>query len=180
VSSARPFPDQASWWRIVFVPRDSHPDSVGRYKSRSISARGPLPRDRGSLRYSHGMPHNRPREFLCRNRLCKQKALDQIESHLAHRQKIRSRLDPFSDSTCAIGIGEVKDLPHIAFQPIVRTTGNELPIDFDFDEKKVAQTDERRPFCSRSSIAIAKLWTRPNGSFRRSPRSGSGRGHCAV
>ena len=49
--------------------------------------------------------------------LRKQKALDQIEPHLAHRQKIRSRLDPFSDSTCAIEIGEVKDSsirPHIA------------------------------------------------------------------
>jgi hypothetical protein len=105
-------------------------------------------RDRGSLRYGHGTPHNRPREFLCRDRLRKQKALDQIEAHLAHCEKIRPRLNPLSDTTCAIAIGESEDSSaHRPFQSIVRTTGYELSIYFDLRKGKVIETDERWSFC---------------------------------
>jgi hypothetical protein len=107
-------------------------------------------RDRGSLRYGHGTPHNRPREFLCRDRLRKQKALDQIEAHLAHCEKIRPRLNPLSDTTCAIAIGESEDSSaHRPFQSIVRTTGYELSIYFDLRKGKVIETDERWPFCTQ-------------------------------
>ena len=89
------------------------------------------------------MPQRRQRELLGRHRFREQKALNQIEPHVAHGDKIRTRLDAFRDRACAIAVGEIEDLAaHRLFQAIVGAAGDEFSIDLEFDKRKAVNSEE--------------------------------------
>jgi len=82
---------------------------------------------------------------------CKHEALDQVEAELARCDEIGLVLD--TDCHCAgaelIGCGD--DMA--AKRPlgaILRTTGDQFRLDLDFDERKVAQLQERAPLAAEA------------------------------
>src|SRR6266545_5031215 len=100
-----------------------------------------------SSRYHHGATRHGLRKLLCRHSLSEQKALYQLEAHLAHRNKVGACLHALGDGACAKAVSEVEDsAANRLFKPIVRAASDECLIDFDLDERKVVKSDERRPF----------------------------------
>ena len=89
------------------------------------------------------------RELPGAHGLGEQKALRQIETHLTHGEKIRPGLNALGDSARPITIGEVKDAAaDRLLQPVLRTAGDEFPVDLDLDEGKIAKPGEREPLGS--------------------------------
>ena len=92
-------------------------------------------------------PQHGPRELARRHRLCEQEALDHIEAHLAHREKVGFGLDTFGDRARTAITGEFENsVAYHLLQPIVGAPVHELSIDLQLGEGKVDVFQQRRPF----------------------------------
>ena len=102
-----------------------------------------LPGDTSRRRHRHWLAQGRSREFACWHGFREQKALGQIEAHLAHSKKIRNGFHAFGYRACTAVICKLEySVAHGLFQPVVGATGDEFSIDFELDERKVAKSDE--------------------------------------
>ena len=97
--------------------------------------------------YRHRAAENASSEFVRLHGLGKEKALDQIKAQFPRGEEIGPGFDAFGHGAYAKSIGEFKDsATHRLLQAVVRATGNEISIDFDFDKGKIAELHEQRPF----------------------------------
>ena len=96
------------------------------------------------------MAQGRPREFERRHGLCEEKALCQIEAHLAYSNKIFNGFHALGDGSRATAVSKFEDsVAHHLFQLVIGTTGDEFSVHFKFDEWKILKSDELWPFDSK-------------------------------
>ena len=98
--------------------QDDRDDAVATEpESRNRAAETNVARSSG---HRHGSAQHGACELLCRHRLCEQKALCQIKTHLTHREKVRSGLHALRDGAYAIAIGEIDNpTARRLFQPVM-------------------------------------------------------------